>query len=136
MPCRPGQQCTGKRTSLPGSRSIIRVRLFTCFSGLLRPRGKLQSISRSAFSIIMLNIFLCRTLRVAGDTGIVYCWRRVVCDFMAHSLNEAGLLACSHHAGMPDRDRESAQNKWKENECQVALFTLLLQKVVWCIGVV
>jgi superfamily II DNA helicase RecQ len=57
---------------------------------------------------------------------------------MADSLNEAGLLACSYHAGMPNRDRESAQNKWKENECQVALFTLLLQKVlrmVWCIGV-
>uniref|UniRef100_A0A8C4ZFV1 Helicase ATP-binding domain-containing protein n=1 Tax=Gadus morhua TaxID=8049 RepID=A0A8C4ZFV1_GADMO len=72
------------------------------------------------------------------DSGIVYCWRRVVCEYMADSLNEAGLLACSYHAGMPNRDRESAQNKWKENECQVALFTLLLQKVlrmVWCIGV-
>uniref|UniRef100_A0A8C4ZDB0 ATP-dependent DNA helicase n=1 Tax=Gadus morhua TaxID=8049 RepID=A0A8C4ZDB0_GADMO len=58
------------------------------------------------------------------DSGIVYCWRRVVCEYMADSLNEAGLLACSYHAGMPNRDRESAQNKWKENECQVICATV------------
>ena len=86
----------------------------------------------------ILLIFSLRAVRVADESGIVYCWRQDDCDNMADSLNEAGLLACSYHAGMPNRDRESAQNKWKENECQVALFTLLLQKVlrmVWCIGV-
>ena len=72
------------------------------------------------------DIFLCWALRVAGDSGIVYCWRRVVCEYMADSLNEAGLLACSYHAGNRIAYRESAQNKWNGNECQVALFTFLL----------
>ena len=41
---------------------------------------------------------------------------------MARSLKKAGLVACSYHAGMLDVDRESEQNRWKENECQVAYF--------------
>ncbi|XP_030197534.1 Bloom syndrome protein homolog isoform X2 [Gadus morhua] len=57
------------------------------------------------------------------DSGIVYCWRRDDCDNMADSLKEAGLLACSYHAGMPYRDREIAQNKWNGNECQVICAT-------------
>ena len=58
--------------------------------------------------------------------GIVYCERRDDCDNMADSLKEAGLLACSYHAGNRIAYRESAQNKWNGNECQVALFTFLL----------
>uniref|UniRef100_A0A8C5F720 DNA 3'-5' helicase n=1 Tax=Gadus morhua TaxID=8049 RepID=A0A8C5F720_GADMO len=72
------------------------------------------------------------------DSGIVYCWRQDDCDSMAKSLERAGLKACSYHAGMTDEDRESVQNKWNENECQVALFTFLLQKamrMVWCMRV-
>ena len=75
---------------------------------------------------ILLIFFLCLALLVADDSGIVYCWRRDDCDNMADSLKEAGLLACSYHAGMPYRDREIAQNKWNGNECQVALFTFCL----------
>ena len=130
MPCRPGQQCMGKWTALPGSRSTIHVWLCTCFSGPFRRRRKLQNITRFPFSIIMHNIllifFLCRALLVADDSGIVYCWRKVDCNVMASSLKQAGLLACSYHSDMTDEDRESAQNKWNGNECQVALFTFLL----------
>ncbi|CAL8329227.1 unnamed protein product [Boreogadus saida] len=57
------------------------------------------------------------------DSGIVYCWRKVDCDVMASSLNQAGLLACSYHSDMTDEDRESAQNKWNENKCQVICAT-------------
>ncbi|CAL8338758.1 unnamed protein product [Arctogadus glacialis] len=58
------------------------------------------------------------------ESGIVYCWRHDDCDNMADSLNEAGLLACSYHAGMPYRDREIAQHKWNGNECQVICATV------------
>ncbi|XP_030197532.1 Bloom syndrome protein homolog isoform X2 [Gadus morhua] len=58
------------------------------------------------------------------DSGIVYCWRQDDCDSMAKSLERAGLKACSYHAGMTDEDRESVQNKWNENECQVICATV------------
>ena len=136
MPCRPGQQGLGKWTALPGSRSTIHVCLCTCFSGPLRPRGKLQTITRFPFSIIVHNIllifFLCRALLVAGASGIVYCEGRDDCVNMADSLNRAGLKACSYYAGKCNgkrityKERDIAQNKWNGNECQVALFTFLL----------
>ena len=75
---------------------------------------------------ILLIFFLCWALLVADDSGIVYCERRDDCDNMADSLDEAGLKACSYHAGNRIAHRESAQNKWNGNECQVALFTFLL----------
>ncbi|CAL8385905.1 unnamed protein product [Gadus morhua 'NCC'] len=57
------------------------------------------------------------------DSGIVYCERRDDCDNMADSLNEAGLKACSYHAGNRIAYRESAQSKWNGNECQVICAT-------------
>ncbi|XP_056434997.1 recQ-like DNA helicase BLM [Gadus chalcogrammus] len=58
------------------------------------------------------------------DSGIVYCWRQDDCDNMADSLNKAGLLACSYHAGKTGEYRESVQNRWKENKCQVICATI------------
>ncbi|XP_056434434.1 recQ-like DNA helicase BLM isoform X2 [Gadus chalcogrammus] len=58
------------------------------------------------------------------ESGIVYCWRQDDCDNMADSLNEAGLLACSYHAGKTGEHRESVQNRWKENKCQVICATV------------
>ncbi|CAL8385895.1 unnamed protein product [Gadus morhua 'NCC'] len=55
-------------------------------------------------------------------SGIVYCWKSEYCDQMAKTLNEAGLQACSYHAGTTDRD--SVQNRWKENKCQVICATV------------
>lgn len=59
------------------------------------------------------------------DSGIVYCLSRNDCDAMAESLQRAGLLALSYHAGLSDGDREHVQNKWiNQDGCQVICATI------------
>ncbi|XP_028287006.1 Bloom syndrome protein homolog isoform X2 [Parambassis ranga] len=59
------------------------------------------------------------------DSGIVYCLSRNDCDAMAESLQRAGLLALSYHAGLSDGDREYVQTKWiNQDGCQVICATI------------
>lgn len=59
------------------------------------------------------------------DSGIVYCLSRNDCDAMAESLQRAGLLALSYHAGLNDGDREYVQSKWiNQDGCQVICATI------------
>ncbi|CAN9499294.1 unnamed protein product [Ophioblennius macclurei] len=59
------------------------------------------------------------------DSGIIYCLSRNDCDAMAESLQRAGLLALSYHAGLKDVDREYVQNKWiNQDGCQVICATI------------
>lgn len=59
------------------------------------------------------------------DSGIVYCLSRNDCDAMAESLQRAGLLALSYHAGLRDADREYVQSKWiNQDGCQVICATI------------
>uniref|UniRef100_A0A667WHV5 ATP-dependent DNA helicase n=1 Tax=Myripristis murdjan TaxID=586833 RepID=A0A667WHV5_9TELE len=59
------------------------------------------------------------------DSGIVYCLSRNDCDTMAESLQRAGLLALSYHAGLSDSDREYVQSKWiNQDGCQVICATI------------
>ncbi|XP_074533157.1 recQ-like DNA helicase BLM [Halichoeres trimaculatus] len=59
------------------------------------------------------------------DSGIVYCLSRNDCDAMAESLQRAGILALSYHAGLKDGDREYVQTKWINQEgCQVICATI------------
>lgn len=61
------------------------------------------------------------SLFAAGDSGIIYCLSRNDCDAMAESLQRAGLLALSYHAGLSDGDREYVQTKWiNQDGCQVS----------------
>lgn len=61
------------------------------------------------------------SLVAAGDSGIIYCLSRNDCDNMAESLQRAGLLALSYHAGLSDGDREYVQTKWiNQDGCQVS----------------
>ncbi|KAM6936936.1 recQ-like DNA helicase BLM [Xenentodon cancila] len=59
------------------------------------------------------------------DSGIVYCLSRNDCDSMAESLQRAGILALSYHAGLCDGDREHVQSKWiNQDGCQVICATI------------
>ncbi|XP_044048027.1 Bloom syndrome protein homolog isoform X2 [Siniperca chuatsi] len=59
------------------------------------------------------------------DSGIVYCLSRNDCDAMAESLQRAGILALSYHAGLHDGDREYVQTKWiNQDGCQVICATI------------
>ncbi|XP_069564802.1 recQ-like DNA helicase BLM isoform X1 [Brachyistius frenatus] len=59
------------------------------------------------------------------DSGIVYCLSRNDCDTMAESLQRAGILALSYHAGLRDAERENVQTKWiNQDGCQVICATI------------
>uniref|UniRef100_A0A1A7XSC7 RecQ-like DNA helicase BLM n=2 Tax=Iconisemion striatum TaxID=60296 RepID=A0A1A7XSC7_9TELE len=59
------------------------------------------------------------------DSGIVYCLSRNDCDAMAESLQRAGILALSYHAGLRDGEREHVQSKWiNQDGCQVICATI------------
>ncbi|XP_041795024.1 Bloom syndrome protein homolog isoform X2 [Chelmon rostratus] len=59
------------------------------------------------------------------DSGIVYCLSRNDCDALAESLQRAGILALSYHAGLSDSDREYVQSKWiNQDGCQVICATI------------
>ncbi|CAG13113.1 unnamed protein product, partial [Tetraodon nigroviridis] len=59
------------------------------------------------------------------DSGIIYCLSRNDCDTMAESLQRAGLLALSYHAGLRDGEREYVQTKWiNQDGCQVICATI------------
>uniref|UniRef100_A0A8C6TK75 ATP-dependent DNA helicase n=1 Tax=Neogobius melanostomus TaxID=47308 RepID=A0A8C6TK75_9GOBI len=59
------------------------------------------------------------------DSGIVYCLSRNDCDAMAESLQRAGIMALSYHAGLSDGDREYVQTKWiNQDGCQVICATI------------
>ncbi|XP_076588670.1 recQ-like DNA helicase BLM isoform X2 [Chaetodon auriga] len=59
------------------------------------------------------------------DSGIVYCLSRNDCDALAESLQRAGILALSYHAGLSDSDREYVQTKWiNQDGCQVICATI------------
>lgn len=65
-------------------------------------------------------VFFLSLFCVTGDSGIVYCLSRNDCDAMAESLQRAGILALSYHAGLKDSDREYVQSKWiNQDGCQV-----------------
>ncbi|CAL8329278.1 unnamed protein product [Boreogadus saida] len=58
-----------------------------------------------------------------NDSGIIYCRKRDQCDSMASSLKMAGLKASSYHGGISNEDRETVQNEWKGNKCQIICAT-------------
>uniref|UniRef100_A0A3B3ZU86 ATP-dependent DNA helicase n=1 Tax=Periophthalmus magnuspinnatus TaxID=409849 RepID=A0A3B3ZU86_9GOBI len=59
------------------------------------------------------------------DSGIIYCLSRNDCDALAESLQRAGILAMSYHAGLSDGDREYVQTKWiNQDGCQVICATI------------
>ncbi|KAK7891354.1 hypothetical protein WMY93_023317 [Mugilogobius chulae] len=59
------------------------------------------------------------------DSGIIYCLSRNDCDSLAESLQRAGIMALSYHAGLSDGDREYVQTKWiNQDGCQVICATI------------
>ncbi|KAM7363739.1 recQ-like DNA helicase Blm [Cochliomyia hominivorax] len=57
-------------------------------------------------------------------SGIIYCLSRKECDDMARNLCFEGISACSYHAGINDRERESRQNDWLTNKVRVICATI------------
>ncbi len=56
-------------------------------------------------------------------TGIVYCATRKRVDLVSEELKSWGIRVVSYHGGIEDAAREEAQNRFIQNDCDVAVAT-------------
>jgi ATP-dependent DNA helicase RecQ len=56
-------------------------------------------------------------------TGIVYCATRKRVDQVSEQLKASGIRVVSYHGGIDDAGREEAQNRFTQNNCDVAVAT-------------
>jgi ATP-dependent DNA helicase RecQ len=62
--------------------------------------------------------------RHRGESGIVYCIRRVDVDEMSEALAGRGYRVAPYHAGMTDEDRKKSQNAFIEDEVEIIVATV------------
>lgn len=62
--------------------------------------------------------------RHRGESGIVYCMRRVDVDDICAALNDAGYKALTYHAGMSDEDRVRNQDAFLNDRCEIIVATV------------
>ncbi|HTP64215.1 MAG TPA: RecQ family ATP-dependent DNA helicase, partial [Geobacteraceae bacterium] len=62
--------------------------------------------------------------RGEGEPGIVYALSRKRVEEVAARLSEAGFRAAPYHAGLPDRERRSAQEAFQRDDLQIVVATV------------
>jgi len=62
--------------------------------------------------------------RHAGEAGIIYCLRRKDVDALSEDLRRCGIDNVGYHAGMPDKDRHAAQDKFINEEVNIIVATI------------
>ncbi|PHJ21906.1 atp-dependent dna family protein [Cystoisospora suis] len=59
-----------------------------------------------------------------GETGIIYCFKKVTCDEVAALLRRRGIKAQAYHAGLSDKHRQTLQSAWIEGSIQILVATV------------
>ena len=59
-----------------------------------------------------------------NKSGIVYCLSRKECDEVARNLSKKGIRALPYHAGLSDKQRLLAQEKWLQDQWKVICATI------------
>jgi ATP-dependent DNA helicase RecQ len=59
-----------------------------------------------------------------GQSGIVYCTKRADTESVAAELRNAGIRALAYHAGLPNRERNEAQNDFINDRVDVVCATI------------
>jgi len=62
--------------------------------------------------------------RHAGESGIVYCLSRAAVEQMTVFLRSKGVRAAAYHAGLPDEEREAAQEAFARDDVDVIVATI------------
>ncbi len=62
--------------------------------------------------------------RHKGESGIIYCIRRIDVDEMTQTLRGHGYRAAPYHAGMPDDERKKSQNAFIEEDVDIIVATV------------
>lgn len=59
-----------------------------------------------------------------NEAGIIYCLRRKDVDAISADLSNAGIDNVRYHAGMPDKDRRTAQERFAREEVNIVVATI------------
>ena len=59
-----------------------------------------------------------------GESGIIYCLRRIDAEKMAQKLTAAGIQACPFHAGMSVKDKQQIQRDFINDDLKVVCATI------------
>lgn len=69
------------------------------------------------------NMELVHIMKSVPGTGIVYVRSRIRTKQISDLLNRYGINADYYHAGLSIKDKESKQQKWKDDECKIMVAT-------------
>ncbi|KAJ7451679.1 P-loop containing nucleoside triphosphate hydrolase protein [Mycena latifolia] len=58
------------------------------------------------------------------QSGIIYRTRRAKCEELAKALKSQGISAMAYHAGLGDKEKESAENEWNREKCRIIVATV------------
>lgn len=88
----------------------------------------IKSFKRDNISYVVRNTEdkiaeLIKILQKVPGSGIVYVRSRLKTKQISSELNESGIPADYYHAGLGIEDKESKQNKWKNNQCRIIVAT-------------
>ncbi|GAB6031205.1 hypothetical protein CHUAL_009024 [Chamberlinius hualienensis] len=62
--------------------------------------------------------------KYSRQSGIVYCLSRNECDTVSEEFTKAGLSAVAYHAGLNDKNRIDAQEKWLNDKVKIVCATI------------
>ena len=62
--------------------------------------------------------------RNEGDSGIIYCLSRRSVESTTEFLRQRGIRAVAYHAGLPDRERNGAQEAFARDDAEVVVATI------------
>lgn len=69
--------------------------------------------------------FICRFIaKHQGDAGIIYCLSRKNTETVTEELKKNGINAAAYHAGMPNAERASVQERFKMDQIEVVCATI------------
>ncbi|XP_065671486.1 recQ-like DNA helicase BLM isoform X7 [Hydra vulgaris] len=59
-----------------------------------------------------------------NKSGIIYCFARRDCDYVANYLISSGITAAAYHAGLNDNERSNVHESWLKNKFKVVCATI------------
>ena len=95
----------------------------TIVSSFDRPNLSLSVRRESTKKEKLKYIFQFITKR-PGDAGIIYCLSRKNTEMVTEELKKKGINAAAYHAGLPNEERASVQERFKMDQIQVVCATI------------
>lgn len=95
----------------------------TFVSSFDRPNLSL-SVRRESTKMEKLKYIFQFIAKRPGDAGIIYCLSRKNTEMVTEELKKKGINAAAYHAGLPNEERASVQERFKMDQIQVVCATI------------